>query len=253
MLTESFSRERELERTLEKFSDVFKTNWVAAAILLASIRKLESFPFRRPPIHLRAQIEAELIRNVQNGVLEPVNTLCAFPTVNVVKPIGAIRICGAFKPLNQILIVDQYPIPIPTELFSALAGGQRFSKIDLKDAYNQLRIDDESQRYLVINTHKGLFKYRRLPFGISSAPAIFQRVMAKVLKNLKGVNIYMDDILVTGKDMENLSAVLQRLQQYGLRIKREKCSFCQQSVQYLGHIIDSEGIRLCEERERERE
>ena len=104
---------------------------------------------------------------------------------------------------------------------------------------------------LVINTHKGLFKYRRLPFGISSAPAIFQRVMGKVPENLKGVSLCLDDILVRGRDdrdhLDNLSAVLQRLQQHGLRIRREKCSFWEESVQYLRHVIDSEGIRVSKE------
>ena len=98
---------------------------------------------------------------MKNDVLEAVNiALCAFPTVNIVKPNGHIRICGDFKPLNRIMVVDQYPIPIPAEMFSSLAGGKMFSKIDLKDAYNQLRVDEDSQKWLVINTHKGLFKYR---------------------------------------------------------------------------------------------
>ena len=66
--------------------------------------------------------------------------------MNVVKPNGDIRICGDFKPLNRIMVVDQYSIPIPAEMFSSLAGGKMFSKIDLKDAYNQLRVDEESQK-----------------------------------------------------------------------------------------------------------
>ena len=150
-------------------------------------------------MHLREPIEVELERNVKNGVLEPVdNACCAFPTVNVIKPSGDIRICGDFKPLNAILTVDQHPIPC--QLFNALAGGERFTKLDLSNAYNQVRVDEESQNYLVINTHKGLFKYKRLPFGISSAPAIFQRIMEKVLGGVKGVVVYLDDIIVTGAD-----------------------------------------------------
>ena len=204
-------------------------------------------------MHHWAQIEKELERNVKNGVLEPVNiALCAFSTVNIVKPNDDIRICCDFKPLNRIMVVDQYPIPIPAEMFSSLAGGKMFSKIDLKDAYNQLRVDEESQKWLVINTHKELFKYRRLPFGISSAPAIFQRTIAKVLEGVRGICIYMDDILISGKDeqvhMQNLSQVFQKLQQHGFRIRRDKCSFCQPSVQYLGHIIDRSGIRVSNER-----
>ena len=111
---------------------------------------------------------------------------------------GEICICGDFKPLNRFLAVDQHPIPRPMDLFSALTGGQKFSRHDLSDTYNQLRLDEQSQRYLVINTHRGLFKYKRLPFGISPAPALFQRIMGKILHSLKGTVFYLDDILVTG-------------------------------------------------------
>ena len=127
--------------------------------------------------------------------------------MNVVKPSLAIRICGDFKPLNKSLIVDQNPIPRPSDLFSTLAGGQKFSKLDLSDAYNQLKLDPECQKYLVINTHKGLFRYFRLPFGVSSAPAVFQKVMNYVLADLKGITstVFFDDVLVTGSsDAEHL-------------------------------------------------
>ena len=192
-------------------------------------------------------------RGVKRGILEPVDAAaCAFPTVNVVKPSGEIRICGDFKPLNRFLAVDQYPIPHPMDLFSALTGGQKFSKLDLSDACNQLRVDEQSQRYLVINTHRGLFKYKRLPFGISPAPSLFQRIMDKILHNLKGTVFYLDDILVTGANddehLRNLSAVLQRLQQYGLRIKVEKCEFFAESVKYLGHTIDRNGVTASEDK-----
>ncbi len=86
-------------------------------------------------------------------------------------------------------------------------------------------VDEESQKWLVTNTHKGLFKYRRLPFGISSAPAIFQKTIAKVLEGVRGICIHMDDIPISGKDeqehMQNLSEVFQKLQQPGFRNRRE--------------------------------
>ena len=97
-----------------------------------------------------------------------------------------------------------------------------------------------------VNTHKGLFQYSRLPFGISSAPAIFQQVMDPIFQGLNGVQCYLDDIIVTGKTeeehMQNLQAVLQRIKEYGLRLCKEKCSFLQESVEYLGHVISSQGI-----------
>ena len=210
--------------------------------------ELKIWPSRRPPIHLRKAIEAELQRLVERGVLEPVETArCAFPTVNVVKASGAVRICGDFKPLNRFLLVDQQPIPLATDLFRTLAGGKKFTRIDLSDAYHQLCLDKESQEILVINTHKGLYKYLRLPFGISSAPALFQRIMSNVLDGLPRVASFADDIALTGDNdqdhLQNLSAVLQRLKQHGLQANKSKCAFLQPSVKYLGHVIDSNGVR----------
>lgn len=97
------------------------------------------------------------------------------PIVPVLKPNGNVRICGDFKvTVNTQIIVDQHPIPVIDELCNRLNGGERFTKIDLADAYLQMELDDESKKLTVINTPKGLFRYNRLPFGIASAPAQFQ-------------------------------------------------------------------------------
>ena len=108
-------------------------------------------------------------------------------------------------------------------------------------------LDDESRPYVTINTHRGLYRYTRLPYGIASAPAIFQRVMDTILQGLPGVIYYIDDILVTGANdaehLKNLEAVLKRLRQYGIHLKRPKCNFLRPCVEYLGHLIDSQGLR----------
>ena len=99
----------------------------------------------------------------------------AAPVVVVPKADGGIRLCGDFKvTVNQVLDVDKYPLPNPQDLLSALAGGKRFTKLDLKHAYQQLPLSEESKQFLTINTSKGLYQYQRLPFGVANAPAIFQ-------------------------------------------------------------------------------
>ena len=95
-------------------------------------------------------------------------------------------------------------------------------------------------------THKGLYRYRRLPFGITSAPALFQRAMDQILSGLSGVQCYLADLLITGPDeqshLKNLDETLQRLEEYGLRVRKTTYEFFQQSVEYLGHVIDNTGL-----------
>ena len=124
----------------------------------------------------------------------------------------------------------------------------------MSNAYLQLPLDPESKQYVTINTQKGLFQYNRLPFGVASAPAIFQRYMDTLLQGMRGVSVYLDDILIAGasidKNLQNLEAVLKKLKDAGLRLNRSKCLFCHSSLEYLGHIISEHGIQPTTEKGR---
>lgn len=96
--------------------------------------------------------------------------------------------------------MEQYPIPRLEDLCSTLSEGKKFSKLDLSHAYQQVLVDEESPQFLTINTQRGLFTYQRLPFGVMSAPAIFQRIMEGLVQGIPKVAIYLDDILITGVD-----------------------------------------------------
>ena len=130
----------------------------------------------------------------------------AAPIVAVPKSDGRIRICGDYKvTVNPHIEPDRHPLPKPDDLFASLSGGKKFTKIDLSHAYLQMMLDDESKKFMVINTHKGLYQYTRMPFGISSAPAIFQHFMDTILQGLPTVLCYLDDILITGAtDQEHI-------------------------------------------------
>ena len=169
----------------------------------------------------------------------------------VPKADGGIRLCGDFKvTVNQVLDVDKYPLPNPQDLLSALAGGTRFT--DLKHAYQQLPLSEDSKQFLTINTSKGLYQYNRLPFGVASAPAIFQSTIDTILKGINGVVCNIDYILITGRnDQEHQNrpeAVLSRLERYGVQLQLSKCSFLQEKVQFLGHVIDAEGVHTSPEK-----
>ena len=134
------------------------------------------FKPRSVPLALKTKVEAELERLVEEGIVEPVNfSEWAAPIVPVMKGDGSIRICGDYKlRVNRGAKADVYPIPSIDKIFASVAGGKEFTKLDLSHAYQQLLLDQESKKYTTINTHKGIFQYNRLPFGVSAAPAIFQ-------------------------------------------------------------------------------
>ena len=185
----------------------------------------------------------------KQGILEPVtHSNWAAPIVAVPKKDGSFRICGDYKvTVNQVLDVEQYPLPKPEDLFATLAGGKLFSKLDLSQAYLQLPLDEASKPYVAINTHKGLYTCTRLPFGVASAPAIFQKLMDTVLQGIPGVVCYIDDILISGADEEThlrtLGQVFARLEKHGFKLKQEKCEFLLRSIEYLGYIISQDGIQ----------
>ena len=155
---------------------------------------------------------------------------------------------------NKAIICDIHPIPRSEDIFAAMSGGISFSKLDQSHAYLQLQLADSAKEYLVTNTHKGLFEYSRMPFGITSAPAIFKRTMDNLLQGLDHVTVYIDDILVTGKTEEEhlrtLDEVLTPLENAGMRLKREKCMFMADEVISLGHRISKEGIQPTDDKVR---
>ena len=169
------------------------------------------------------------------------------PIVPVLKRDGKIRICGDYKlTVNQATKTDPYPLPRIEDIFASLSKGKSFTKLDLAHAYQQVPLSDEAKELTTINTHKGLNQYNRLPFGVSSAPAIFQRTMDSLLQGLPNVCVYLDDLLITGQSdeehLKTLDTVLARLHEAGVRLKLEKCAFMLSVVEYLGHRISAGGL-----------
>ncbi len=182
---------------------------------------------RPMPFAMKDIVGQKLDRLEEQGALKKVEfSEWVAPIVTVPKKEGQIRVCGDYKvTINQALTVDQYPLPKPEELFATLANGEQFSKLDLSQAYVQLLLDESSMPYVTINTHQGLYQYTHLPFGIASAPAIFQRLMETISQGIPGVLCYIDDILVTGKNEEehlrSLNLVFLKLKNHEFRLERK--------------------------------
>ena len=157
-------------------------------------------PARPVPYALRSKVDNEFDRLEREGVIHKVELAeWASPIVVVKKKNGDVRLCADFKvSINKYIDPQQHPIPSPTDLLSTLSGGQLFTKLDLRQAYTQLPLSSESQKYCVISTHRGLYAYTRLPFGVSSAPAIWQRVVEQIVAGIPGVFCYFDDLLISG-------------------------------------------------------
>ena len=251
--------QRSLQDVLEAYSEVFEeelgtVKGVFTKIHVADTAIPKFHKARSVPFALRGKVEKELERLQKQGIIEPVQFASwAAPIIPVEKTDGTIRICGDYKvTVNRAAELDKYPIPRIDDLFASLAGGERFTKLDLSHAYQQILLDPESRKYVTVNTHKGLFTYNRLPFGVSSAPSIFQRVMESVLQGIPGVCVYIDDILVTGHNeqehLDHLERVFKRVKDAGMRLKREKCKYLLPAVDYLGHTISQEGLRTSDEK-----
>ena len=191
---------------------------------------------RSIPHALKEKVDVELDRLLKERIIEPVKySRWAAPVVPVVKPNKTVRLCGDYRLIcNKVLLLDKYPLPKIEELFGLLAGGKYFSKLDMSQAYMQLSLDDVSKDLTTINTHRGLFRYNRLCFGIASAPGIFQRTIESVLGCIPGVAIFLDNILISGKTkeehLERVRLVLSKWQEVGLKLSKSKCTWFTEHV-----------------------
>ena len=245
--------ERQLDELLHQHNSVFEDKLGSVRDMKVKLFVEENsnpkfFKARTLPLALRDKVSDELDNLQAKGVIVPVKfSSWAAPVVPVIKRDGNVRLCGDYKlTINSVAKNEVYPLPRIKELFASVSGGKVFSKLDLSHAYLQLQLDESSQEYVTINSHRGLYRYTRLPFGVASAPAIFQRTMETLLKGLPMVVAYLDDILVAGKTEQehlmNLAQVLERLDSAGMKLKKEKCAFCLPQVEHLGHIISAEGL-----------
>ena len=246
---------KEINVVLEKFSDIFcekgETN---GRCEIAPMRILTSgVPFKRNAYKiplLKQEVVKEHIDNMlRENVIRKSNSPYASPVLLVPKSDGTTRFCVDYRELNKQTIKDSYPLPNMKDIFNRLGGSKIFSTLDLKAGYHQIPLVESSKEKTAFITHYGLYEFNRIPFGLTNAPAVFQRTMDYILHELIGhcVYVYIDDIIVYSKNpkdhAKHLSRVFELTQEAGLKYKPSKCNFGKERVELLGFIVCKEGVK----------
>ena len=188
------------------------------------------------------------------GFIRPSRSSHGAPVLFVRKKDGSLRLCVDFRGLNRLSKKDRYPLPLISDLLDAPKRARIYSKIDLRHAYHLVRIAEGDEWKTAFRTRYGSFEWLVMPFGLSNAPASFQRFMNDVFADLLDINVlvYLDDILIYSDNLEehrkHVKEVLRRLRKHGLFARGDKCEFHKSEVEYLGYIISGEGLKMSEDK-----
>ncbi|GJT44845.1 putative reverse transcriptase domain-containing protein [Tanacetum coccineum] len=206
-------------------------------------------PYRLAPSELK-ELSDQLKELSEKGFIRPSSSPWGAPVLFVKKKDGSFRMCIDYRELNKLTVKNRYPLLRIDDLFDQLQGSSVYSKIDLRSGYHQLRIREEDIPITAFRTRYGHFEFQVMPFGLTNAPAVFMDLMNRVCKPYldKFVIVFIDDILIYSKNKEDheehLKIILGLLKKEKLYAKFSKCDFWLNSVQFLGHVIDSEEVHV---------
>ncbi|KAJ9511142.1 hypothetical protein QJQ45_013237 [Haematococcus lacustris] len=247
----------ELQALLNEYSDVFEP--LTSTPLERPVgHTIPLVPDFRPPVtpmyRLSKAEQEELKKQIKDylakGMIEPSSSPYAAPILFVQKKSGELRMCIDYRQLNKLTLRDQYPLPRIDDRFDRLSGCSVFSSLDLQAGYHQIRITPEAVPNTAFRTPEGHFQFKVLSFGLTNAPATFQRVMNDAFAPVLGkcALVYLDDILVMSKSlpdhMQHLRLVSDLLRANKLFAKMSKCEFMQLNLKFLGHVITAGAISV---------
>ena len=246
----------ELKTLLASYQDVFskdgfdmgRTSIVQHEIpLMEGTQPIKQKPYRYGP-NQEKEIEQQVQKLLRKDLIEPGSGAWRSPVVLARKKDGTWRFCVDYRKLNSVTQRDVYPIPRIDESLDALGGSQWFTTLDLLTGYWQVELSDDAREKSAFVTRSGLWQFKVLPFGLTSAPATFERLMETIFRGLqwKTLLIYLDDIIIYSKDTEThrerLTEVLRRLRKAGLKVKPSKCSLFAKEVEYLGYVVSNQRV-----------
>ena len=250
-----------LQSLLEKYSHVFARNDQDLGYTDVEKHRIPTTddvpvaqPYRSIPPNQFREVQQHIKSLLDAGIIKESRSPYASPVVLVRKKNNELRLCVDFRRLNSKTVGDAFPLPRIQESFDALAGAQFFTTLDLAAGYHQIAMHEDDQHKTAFVTPMGLFEYTRMPFGLCSAPATFQRLMQASMSEflLECLLVYLDDLLVYSKTFEghllDLENILAKIGSLGLKLRLDKCQFLCQKVQYLGHTITPGGIDCSEDK-----
>ena len=211
---------------------------------------------RRIPFSLKDKVTAKVNELLENDIIGRVEkpTTRISPVVVAPKPSGDIRLCVDMRRANEAIVRERLPIPTVDEVLESLNGSTVFSKLDLRWGFHQIELEPNSRDITSFATDDGIFRYKRLSFGVNAAPEKYQHIITQTMAGLKGVANIADDLVVHGKDSEehdrNLIKVLERLKERGLTVNAEKCTFRMTKVVFMGPLLTRHGIGPTKEKVR---
>jgi hypothetical protein len=199
--------------------------------------------------HQKQELEQQCAAMLREGVIRASSSAFAAPVLLVKKSDGSWRFCVDYHVLNAITIKDKFLIPVVEELLDDLRGA-KFSKLELRSGYHQVRMDPDDAHKTAFRTHEGLFEFLVMPFSFTNALVTFQALMNEVLRPIlqRFVPVFFDDILVYSSSwaehLRHLHLVFTKLQEQHLVVKHSKCAFGERTVGYLGHVISKDGVAM---------
>jgi hypothetical protein len=217
--------------------------------LMPGAAPVSKAPYRMSAAELK-ELQLQLEEHLKKGYIHPSMLPWGAPVLFVKKKDGTLRLCIDFRQLNKVMVKNKYPLSMIDDLFDHLKDAKIFLKIDLRSRYHQVRIKYKDNNKTTFRTRYGHYKFTVVLFGLSNAPTIFMSLMNGVFRDYldKFVIVFLDDILVYSRTEEeheqHLRMVLQVIREHQLYAKLSKCSFYQERIHYLGHIISKDGIAV---------